>query len=188
MDPRTLLTEILGVTWLAFPVMFAAATHLAVIRLDLLPALQVPLDGERSWGSHRILGNHKTVRGALVMIGASTAGMVLQGQWRFPSLELFDYGSVHRPLAGFLLGLGFVLGELPNSFLKRRRNIPPGAPGGFHFTVLDQVDSVLGCLALLGPVWMAPPRVWLLALVLGSLMHMAFNLLFVRLGLKERVL
>ena len=88
-----------------------------------MPELKRPLDG----GSG-VFGDNKTWRGALMMSGgtiAATAALT-RFDWflrRLPA-ELRDA----PPLAyGALLGAGVVLGELPNSFLKRRLGIAPGA-------------------------------------------------------------
>ncbi len=178
--------------WLAFPVMFAAAIHIAVIRLDLSPELRKPLDFARTIRGRRLFGENKTWRGALVMVGAASVGFALQQWVRVPALEPFDYGSVNAWLAGALLGLGFVLAELPNSFLKRQFDVPPGqqATGRAYwvFTALDQVDSVAGCLLALALVWLPSWQVVLTALTLCSLVHIAFNLIFVMMGLKRRPL
>ena len=113
--------------------------------------------------------------------------MLLQGVYRLPSLEYFDYGSVNLALAGMLLGAGFVLGELPNSFLKRQLGVAPGAHGGVWHAVLDQVDSIIGALLLLSVVWVAPPRVWVTGFLLGTGLHMAVNGIFVLVGVKRTV-
>jgi hypothetical protein len=180
------------VLYLAFPVIFAAAIHLVVIRYDLFARLKVPIDLGRTVRGQRIFGDHKTWRGALIMVAGSAVGMALQGYVRAPALEFFDYGRVNLWLYGALLGLGFVLAELPNSFLKRRWGVPPGrqAEGATYwvFTLLDQLDSVLGCLLALALVWTPPWAVIAAALVLCSLVHIAFNLVFVWLGLKVRAL
>lgn len=180
------------VLYLAFPVTFAAAIHIAVIRYDLLAGLKIPIDFGRSVRGRRIFGDNKTWRGALVMVTASSAAMAMQRHMRSPGLELFDYGRANLWLYGALLGLGFVLAELPNSFLKRRYGVMPGrqAEGAkyWFFTLLDQVDSVIGCMLALMVVCPLPWTLVVTALVLCSLVHVAFNVAFVWLGLKERVL
>lgn len=178
--------------WLAFPVMFAAAIHIAVIRTNALARLRRPIDFGRTFRGRQLFGDNKTWRGAVVMVAASSVGMVLQQFVRVLPLELFDYGAVNAWLYGALLGLGFVLAELPNSFLKRQFDVPPGqqATGRTYllFTALDQVDSVAGCLVALAMVWLPPWQIVLVALTLCSLVHVAFNLVFVWLGLKRRAL
>jgi len=180
------------VLWLAVPVMLAAGIHILVIRLNCLHHLKSPIDFRLTLRGRRLFGDNKTWRGAVVMVSASSAGMALQQVVRVRTLELFDYGSLHAWLWGAALGLGFVLAELPNSFLKRRFDVPPGhqASGRAYwlFTTLDQLDSVIGCLAALALVWVPSWQVILVTLVLCSLVHVAFNLVFVGLGLKRRAL
>lgn len=184
----SLWTEILRVLWLSVPVVAAALVHVAVIRFRLFPALVRPIDGGRSWRGARLFGDHKTWRGAVVMIGVSALVMPLQGLARAPGLELFDYGAHSLFAVGALLGLGFVLGELPNSFLKRRAGVGPGERGGAGFVLLDQIDSIVGALLLLCLVQVPPLSTWIVALILCSLLHVAVNGVFVLAGLKERVL
>lgn len=179
--------NVLMVLWLAAPVIVAAIVHIVVIKVNALAWLKRPIDGGRSWRGHRIFGDNKTWRGALVMTAVSTAVAPLQGIFRLPSLEYFDYGATPMWLAGLLLGLGFVLFELPNSFSKRMLGVAPGGKGSPFFVLLDQVDSVVGCMVLLCGVWVAPLHVWLWVLVLCSGVHMLLNGVFVLVGLKERV-
>ena len=52
-------------------------------------------------------------------------------------------------MTGFLLlGTGYVVGELPNSFFKRELDVAPGGAAkgwlGPVFWVIDQVDSLIG--------------------------------------------
>ena len=180
------------ILYLSAPVMLAAAIHIAVIRFDLLPWLKMPLDFGATVRERRLFGENKTWRGAFVMIAGSAMGTALQQRVRVPTWELFDYGTVNAWLWGALLGLGFVAAELPNSFLKRQSGVPPGqqATGGKYwlFTALDQLDSVVGCLLALAIVCPPPWEVVLTALLLCSLVHVAFNLVFVFVGLKRRAL
>ena len=181
------MSDIPRVLWLAFPVMLAAAVHIAVIKLRLLEFLKRPLDAGRCVRGRRLFGDNKTWRGLVVMVGISVLGAMLQGAWRWSNLELFDYGAMNLPVVGLLLGLGFALAELPNSFLKRRWDIGPGQRGPWFFVVLDQVDSVAGCLAMLCIIWPPPLRIWAITLLLCSGVHIAFNSVFVVLRLKKSV-
>lgn len=173
--------------WLAAPVVAAALVHVVVLRFRWFEPLRIPLDGGAVWRGRRVFGDNKTVRGAVVMIAVSTLAAILQGVFRLPSLEYFDYGAANLPLVGMLLGIGFVAGELPNSFVKRQLGVPPGAHGGVWHTLADQLDSVVGALVTLSMVWVAPLYVWVLALVMGAGLHVAVNGLFVLLGVKRHV-
>jgi CDP-2,3-bis-(O-geranylgeranyl)-sn-glycerol synthase len=180
--------EPLRFAWLAAPVVVAAIVHLVVLRFHWLEPLRIPLDGGAKWRGRRVFGDNKTVRGALVMIAVSMAIAVLQGMVRIPALEYFDYGATNLPLLGMLLGLGFIVGELPNSFIKRQLGVAPGVHGGPWHAGADHLDSVIGALLILSLIWVPPLRVWLIAMVLGAGVHIAVNGLFVLLGVKRRVL
>src|SRR4051812_6201107 len=97
--------------------------------------------------------------------------------------QLRDAGPLPH---GALLGAAVVLGELPNSALKRRIGIAPGqragSPLGAALAIHDQADFVLGAWPLLAPVWRMKPRevAEVFAIVAG--VHMAVNLAGYALG------
>ncbi len=55
-----------------------------------------------------------------VMLAEGVHIIVIKKDW-LAFLKYFDYGETNLLAGGALLGLGFVLGELSNSCLKRRR-------------------------------------------------------------------
>ena len=72
----------------------------------------------------------------------------------------FDFHRFTPPELGLALGVTFILAELPNSFVKRRFGIAPGARAERYtliFTLGDQLDSVVACgllyVFLLGMPW-----------------------------------
>jgi hypothetical protein len=158
------------------PLVLAALVHGICLKYDLLRFLKKPLDFRLSFRGKRLLGENKTWRGLVIQTLCCTLGGVMQGwlqrrgfipHW-LPFLDYTEFG----PLIGLLLGLGMTLGELPNSFLKRQFDIPPGKRkgglGGALFLVLDQVDLTLGIwffffLLVEPPVLLV---VWSLALTL----------------------
>ena len=166
--------------WVFLAVLGAPLLHAPVLRWDLLRALKVPLDGGATWRGRRLLGDNKTVRGALCMVlGCTLAAVALSAwPWWWDGLprELRDAGPL---LVGALVGAGIVLGELPNSFLKRQLGIAPGTQrrgaAGWAFVALDQFDLVLGVWVALLPVWVMPPGTLLLAIVLVTVVHLAIN-------------
>ena len=183
--------------WLVAPILLAGLTHVFVIKRDLFAALgQLPLDGGLRLGRRRLLGENKTVRGALVMVGATAAWTVLleSGRARLGGgggLLLCDYRQLPAVAWGALLGLGYILGELPNSFLKRRLGIRPGAPApGWArpvFWVADQADSLIGVLAAVSIARVPPAGVVVCLLALTLLLHPAVAALMVTLRLKDWV-
>jgi hypothetical protein len=156
-------------------------------------ALAVPLDGGRCFRGRRIFGDHKTLRGFVVMVPAAAAAFALLAaiagegvhRWLWP-LSLPSYA-----LLGAGAGLGFMAGELPNSFVKRQLDIAPGdAPDRplaalLHF-LADRLDSGLGMLAAVALVVDVPWTTGAYVLLFGPAIHWSFSLLMFRLGLKGR--
>ena len=189
------MTLVLQLLWLALPLIASGLVHLAVMKLDLLPALRrLPLDGGRTWRGQRLFGDNKTWRGALVTIGTTTLAAWALAQlsaccWPLPTLVPF--AETHSVWWGLLLGTGYIVGELPNSFAKRRFGIAPGAAGqgaaGRAFWVVDQLDSLIGMLVFIAPVW-HPSLGLLAAIVLLMLVaHPISAWVMVLCGLKDRV-
>ncbi|HTE50792.1 MAG TPA: CDP-archaeol synthase [Kofleriaceae bacterium] len=182
--------------WLALPVILGGLTHVAVIRAGWFAGLAVPLDGGLTVRSRRLLGDNKTARGALVMIAATSAWTAAQWLLHRAGVAPWSWHPLHPSgialwRFGPLMGAGYILGELPNSALKRQLDIAPGAPAPGPrralFWVLDQIDSFAGVVALLCLVWCPPAAVvlWLLAICL--VVHPAVAALMVLVGLKSRV-
>ena len=127
------MTVVLQLLWLALPVIAAGLVHLAVMKLDLWPRLRrMPIDGGLTFRGKRLFGDNKTWRGAVVTIGTTMLAawgveQVHACCWPLPTLVPF--AEDHPLLWGLLLGTGYILGELPNSFAKRQLGISPGAAG-----------------------------------------------------------
>jgi CDP-2,3-bis-(O-geranylgeranyl)-sn-glycerol synthase len=158
-----------------------------VLRYDLLRGLKRPLDGGRTFRGRRVLGDNKTWRGALCMTTGVVVATVVLWQWDWWLDQLPGAVRASTPLlVGFLIGLGTVLGELPNSFLKRQLDIAPGSRrrslGGVALAVLDQGDLVLGIWVCLAPVWVMP--VWLAAVAFAAIaaIHAVVNVVGYAIG------
>ena len=162
------------------PVLGAALLHAPVLKYDLLQSLKRPIDGGRN-----VFGDNKTWRGALCMF---TGVVIATGLvWPIMPDSLRDESW---PLVGALIGAGTVLGELPNSFLKRRLGIAPGqrrlTPGGIALVLYDQADFVPGIALLLLPVWVMPLETLLVGFVAVAVVHMAINVLGYAIGAREQ--
>ena len=164
------------------PVIGAPLLHVWVLRGDLLRGLKAHLDGGRTFRGRRLLGNNKTWRGALLMCsGVLLAALVLSlWPWWWDHLPhgIRDAGPA---LYGLLVGLGVVLGELPNSFLKRQLDIAPGTQSsswsGRAITLLDQGDLVLGIWVCLLPIHVLSVWEGLLAFLVVSGVHFVVNVI-----------
>jgi hypothetical protein len=166
--------------WIFLPVIGAPLLHVWVLRGDLLRGLKRPLDGGLTFRGRRLLGDNKTWRGALLMCGGVLLATLVLSLWswwwdRLPA-DVRDAGPL---LYGFLLGLGVVLGELPNSFLKRQLDIAPGSqrtslPGRL-ITLLDQGDLVIGIWVCLLPIYVMPVLWAVVAFAVISVIHFGIN-------------
>jgi hypothetical protein len=157
-------------------VLGAVVLHAPVLRPDLLKRLKRPI-------SDRLFGSNKTWRGALVMF---TGVFVATGVfWPLMPDELDSW-----PLAGALIGAGTVLGELPNSFLKRRLGIGPGerrvTPGGVALVVYDQADFVPAIAIALLPIWTMPLDTLLLGFVAVAAVHFVVNVIGYAIGARDQ--
>lgn len=165
--------------WVVAPILGAYVAHAPVLRLDLLRVLAVPLDGGRTLRGRRIFGANKIWRGVIVMFAGVVTTTLLAGEsalwvhhWP-PPLRL------HPVAYAALLGLGFVGGELPNSFLKRQLGIQPGAQRcsvlGVALSIYDQADFVPGIWLALAPLWLMRPAQALVVFVVGIVVHIMIN-------------
>ena len=154
-----------------------------------------PIDSGRRFRDRRLFGDNKTWRGFVVMVPAtgvsfgllSTLTMgrppAVAGLW---PLSMGTYVGL-----GLLAGLGFMAGELPNSFLKRQLDIPPGTAARGPVArplwfVIDRIDSAAGMMIALSLAVPVPWRTWLYVALLGPALHGLFSLLVFRLGGKAR--
>jgi CDP-2,3-bis-(O-geranylgeranyl)-sn-glycerol synthase len=150
-----------------------------------------PLDGGRTFRGRRLLGDNKTARGFIVMVPATglaflvlaLAGSGSPGLWTLKPIEYLGLG--------LLAGTGCMLGELPNSFVKRQLRIPPGFPAEgpvsrLLFFVVDRLDSTLGVLAALMTAVPVPPATIVYVLLVGAVLHGALSVVTFHLGGKAR--
>jgi hypothetical protein len=157
-----------------------ALAHAPVLRFDLLASLKRPLDGGATVAGRRLFGDNKTVRGALVMAGGTTtAAMLLARQPWFRDQLPEELRDAPPAAYGLLLGSAVVLGELPNSLVKRRLDIAPGArrssPLGAAIAVFDQADFVPMAALTLRPLWRMTPLQAAEAFAVVAGVHAAIN-------------
>jgi len=173
----------------------AGAAQTAWFRSRWSHRLMLPLDAGRMLGGRRVFGANKTIRGFVVMVPASAAAfLILAGLLGRHGLEhtgLWPLAAREYAALGALAGFGFMAGELPNSFIKRRLGIAeghaPAAGVGLAIQFLaDRLDSGLGMLVAMTAMVPIPPLTWIVVLAAGLLIHWSFSVLMFRLGIKAR--
>ncbi|WP_336024445.1 CDP-2,3-bis-(O-geranylgeranyl)-sn-glycerol synthase [Halobellus salinisoli] len=147
-----------------------------------------PIDGGRTMGDRRLLGDGKTWRGTAV---GTAVGVLLALGLNAVGPAVVAAVDVDLPsfpfLAAFGLAFGAMLGDITASFLKRRT----GRERGAAFPVVDQLDFVAGalaCTALLDYGWFTETftlPVLVVVVVLTPVLHVVTNAIAYLLGLKD---
>lgn len=182
------------VTWLILPVVVGGLGHVAVLKTNFFHPLALPIDGGARWRGRPVFGANKTWRGIAVMTGLTAlASAMLDALARWnrwtSALELQQSARVDAWAAGAVCGLAYCLAELPNSFMKRRLGISPGARssrGGQLQYMVDQADSVAGCLIPLRLLYRSDAGELLIAFALGMTIHIGIDRLIYAIGIKSR--
>jgi hypothetical protein len=178
--------------YLFAPLLFAGALAGLIQRYDWLKTLRKPIDGRATLGGKRLLGDSKTWRGVVIAIaGCSIAASIQKhvlSSYAAP-LALMSYDDLEPLAFGAAMGGGAMLGELPNSFVKRRLGIAPGATArGWKatlFYVWDQIDLLTfawPCIAH----WVWPePRIVVMSFALALGLHPLASLVGYLIGARK---
>jgi len=158
-------------------------------------AFAAPIDGGRRFRGRRVFGENKTWRGVVVMAPATGAAFAIVAA-AIPggatAAGLWPLTFVQYAVLGAWAGLGFMAGELPNSFLKRQFDVAPGcSPARDAWRqlsfVVDRLDSIAGLMLALVSVVSVPAMTWAYVAVIGPMVHFAFSALVFALGGKGRM-
>jgi CDP-2,3-bis-(O-geranylgeranyl)-sn-glycerol synthase len=135
----------------------------------------LPIDAGRTFVDGKpIFGSHKTVRGFL-------AGLIIGTLVGFAGQ--FVLSGEQSAFLGFVLSLGALVGDLVDSFIKRRLGIGPGSP----VPLADQLDFVLGALVFSLGMGKVIPTEWvLLILIVTPPIHLLTNGVAYLLGAKKK--
>jgi len=174
----------------ASPVIFAAIFHMIVVKQNWLRKLCFPLDHYKTYQNHRIFGNHKTYRGLVIMVLAAVFFTYILYRLLnfFPVLQVYNLLDMQHysfVFYGFLFGFGYVVGELPNSFIKRRLEVKEGKTSSFWMRIIDQIDSVFIIMLLLVAFSHFTWKHFIVGVFFYGLLHAAINYLLFLVGLRK---
>ncbi len=178
---------------LGLPVILSAVAHMIAVKFNLFGFLKIPLDLGMTYRDKRIFGENKTFRGIFLMVLFSIIFCYFFEfiTVNFEKIDHYNllYFDKYPPLFyGILYGLGYTLSELPNSFYKRQINVPPGKRGNIFNVLIDQVDSVIGCLFLLLPFSELSLEMIMAGVLFFASIHLLINFVLFLSGVRENPL
>ena len=172
------------------PAIIAGILVMIWCKTGIMKAAMKPMDmGKNFRDGKRIFGDNKTWKGFIGYLIFDTFSTVIWGAVCHTcgidhlNYFYFDHENtfLFNLMVGFLLGLGYALFELPNSFLKRRLDITPGktisGARRIFFVFLDQADSIFGCALVVWLFYDLGIGLYLLYVLVGALTHIIMNVL-----------
>lgn len=170
------------------PVIIGGILNMIFTKMPLYKKLKTPIDGNLHLkDGKRLFGDNKTWIGFFSMIvfccmAQITEGVVLKIAGMTDRNEFYlcnENTPLYNIMIGILLGFAYMLFELPNSFIKRRLDIPAGKTikggRGLFFFLFDQIDSLIGVMLILYIVSEISIAKYLLYVLLGGFTHISVN-------------
>jgi len=153
--------------------------HGLCLRYGWLGFLARPIDAGRTLHGKPVLGHSKTLRGPLTVAAGAAVVWTLQRTLlhRFGALAAIELGDIASLpwWLGALVGGVAELAELPNSFVKRRLGIEPGATArgvlSAVFYLWDQLDVLIGFWLVVAWFVPATPLRIATSIVIAGLIH-----------------
>ncbi|MDP2750040.1 MAG: CDP-archaeol synthase [Nanoarchaeota archaeon] len=175
---------VLECLYLMLPAYFANMTPVFVKGYKFL---DIPLDANKHFRGKPILGRNKTWRGLIFAVIA--AGFVALFQFfiypAIPDFGLIYYSDFRIVLVIALLsGFGDIFGDAIESFFKRQLNIQPGKA----WIPFDQIDFVVGAVALMLIVFNPGWEALIIILVISPILHLIINFIGYKLKIRKNAI
>lgn len=157
------------------PLIVANVLHMLLVKKEMLSSLAIPINV-------KLFGFNKTWRGVVFLIIVTAVFCSLFG-WIF-KFQTFKSNL----LLGAVLGLTYVVFELPNSMFKRWKGIEAGErskKGGIYFSILDKTDSAFGVSLVYSLLNDFSAKEGILLFLVCSGLHAFISLLLVFLKVKK---
>lgn len=196
-----MLKTILSMYITALPVILAGILNMLCVKQKWFKRYAKPLDrGTLLRDKKRIFGDNKTDLGIFTMIVCSIITHIIWGEickntvWGIELNKLYvNYENVitYNIIVGVLMGIAYMLFELPNSFIKRRINIPDGKTltgiKGKTFMIIDQIDSMFGIALILVITSSISILEYLNYVILGGMTHITVNWILHKLKIRKNL-
>ncbi len=175
------ISDTLNLLWLALSLFFAGVIEAFLWKTSPFEILNIPI--QTQW-----FGANKKWRGLISLPIAMVVSVYFLNliELLIPALTQIEISFSNFNLLEFGLLVGFVfnLSELPNSFVKRRLEIPPGDESRKIFYFIDHMDSTYGVLILWYFYFHFPLHLIVTGLIVTPLLFMGATELRKKLGLK----
>lgn len=156
------------------PLIISNSLHMWVVKKDYFTMLKRPI-------AQKIFGENKTWRGVMFVPLVNAIILVI-------ITSIFELDIAKPFLIGFLFGMGYIIFELPNSYLKRTLGIPPGEQGKSNrilFLIIDKTDSAFGVLVIYYSLGYCTWHLAILLFVFSSLTHLLISSVLLHFKLKK---
>ncbi len=175
------IPDTLNLLWLALSLFIAGVIEAFLWKTSVFQLLNVPI--QTAW-----FGANKKWRGLIslplaMLISVYLLHLVEIYFLSFPEKAIL-FSNFNLIEFGLLVGFIFNVAELPNSFVKRRLNIPPGDENNQLFYFIDHMDSTYGVLILWYFYFHFPLHFIVTGLIVTPLLFMGATELRKKLGLK----
>lgn len=183
------------------PVIIGGILNMVIVKQKWFKDRALPIDFYSNWkDGKRIFGNNKTYLGIFTMILSCILTYIIWGiicknisiMQELNETYLIKENNIGNNIVfGALMGIAYMICELPNSFIKRRIDIPDGKTvdglKGTIFFVVDQLDSMFGVILVLYAVSKITLIQYISYVLLGGITHIAVNLLLYKLKIRRNV-
>lgn len=139
-----------------------------------------PLDSGKKIGKNRLLGDGKTVEGTLGGIAFGIFFGFIQIYFQSMIPQDFGLATMTIPLIA-ALSIGAILGDMIDSFIKRRFGIKRGE----RITLVNRLDFIVGALILSYPFYKIGWEHVAVLLILTPVIHKLSNILAFALNIKK---
>ena len=176
---------------LLLPILIPGLFFIACIKRGWLLALNKPIDFGLSLGKTRLFGPTKNWRGLVIYVVGGTGIAALLHLLQPSQAWIAPVYAFNPWILGPVCCLAYVLGELVNSFIKRRLGIAPSQVsssklGAYVQAFFDNADGAIGFGIALNLLARPTGNYLLLALVLAFLVHALSDLLMRKLSIKKK--
>lgn len=194
MDYVALLEQLWILLFILIPILLSGLVF--IYQLKKWPNfLKYPIDGGLKFRGEEIFGLNKNIRGFIIFIICTPVfAIVLLKLLDILSISIGDISDISTHifiLKYMLIGLLYPLGELPNSFIKRRISINPGDKAKDPtlqkvFAFIDNFDSIIACGVGYYLAFGFSTQIVIFAIFIGGLIHLGTDKLMEKIKLKTK--